>query len=201
MTRIELDVVGISSSQTQTGAYALILAERLGHRRLPIIIGAFEAQAIVIELEKMRPQRPLTHDLFRTFAMAHQIMIREVLISKFQEGIFYAEIYSVDTNGDEVVIDARTSDAVAIALRFNCPVYTVEEVMTQAGITMDPDPEEEEDEDGDITGDTGEPKTKSLADYDTDALKVMLEDAVKGENYELASQIRDEINRRKQQHD
>jgi len=199
MARIELDVVGISSSQTQTGAYALILAERYGNRRMPIIIGAYEAQAIAIELEKMRPQRPLTHDLFRTFALAHQISIREVLISKFQEGIFYAEIYSVDGEGQEVVIDARTSDAVAIALRFGCPVYTVEEVINQTGITMDADPESIEDED--TFGEPGETTPKGLTDYDTDTLKSMLEEAVKGENYELASQIRDEINRRKPQHD
>jgi uncharacterized protein len=199
MTRIELDVFGISSSQTQTGAYALILSERHGNRRMPIIIGAYEAQAIAIELEKMRPQRPLTHDLFRTFALAHRIRIKEVLISKFQEGIFFAEIYSEDAEGQEVVIDARTSDAVAIALRFDCPVYTVEEVISQTGIHMEPDPEDMDE--GDIGEEDREISGKTLSDYDSNTLKAMLDEAVKGENYELASQIRDEINRRKPHHD
>lgn len=199
MEKIELNVIGISSSQTQAGAYALILSEKDGKRRLPIIIGSFEAQAIAIELEKMKPQRPLTHDLFRSFALAHQIIVKDVMITKFMEGIFFAEIHSLDINGNEVATDARTSDAIALALRFNCPVYTNEDVLSKTGIYIDPQEQEPIEEE---KSSKNEPNIETnpfrdLKDYSVDALKSMLQDAVNGENYELASRIRDEINSRK----
>lgn len=199
MEKIALDIVGISSSQTQMGAYALILAERNGNRRLPIIIGAYEAQAIAIQLEKMKPQRPLTHDLFKSFAISHGVTVREIIINKFQEGIFFAEIHSVDSGGNNIIIDSRTSDAIAIALRFDCPVYTNETVMSQTGIVLEVDPEAMEE--GETQPVAEQEEKKGLHDHDIDKLKAMLEEAVSKENYELASQIRDEINRRKSQHD
>jgi uncharacterized protein len=198
MSKIALNVIGISSSQTQSGGYALILSEQDGLRRLPIIIGVYEAQSIAIFIERMRPPRPLTHDLFKTFALAHQIIVKEVIISKFQEGVFYAEIHSLDAQGNVVVTDARSSDAVALAIRFDCPIYTTEDVLTQTGIRMDIDPEEEPEEESDnigaeILGSAGaDLRSRSLEDLDA-----MLAEAVSSEHYELASQIRDEINRRK----
>ncbi len=197
MSKIELNVVGISSSQTQSGGYALILAEREGTRRLPIIIGVYEAQSIAIYIENMKPPRPLTHDLFKTFAIEHQIIVKEVLISKFQEGIFYAEIHSIDAQGNEVVTDARTSDAVAIALRFNCPIYTTEQVISQTGIQFEPEAEDEENEIGELTEPNKTDHTDDLQDLSHEDLKTMLDEAISSENYELASKIRDEINRRK----
>ena len=191
MEKIKLDIVGISSSQTQSGAYALILAESDGKRRLPIIIGAFEAQAIAIELEHMKPQRPLTHDLFLSFSHAHSIDIKEVVINKFAEGIFFAELVAFDGN-EERRIDARTSDAVALALRFRCPVYTISDVMDKAGILMDDLPREDE---GD--GEGVDEKEGELSNLSVHELEELLNEAVKTENFEKASQLRDEINRRK----
>src|SRR5580700_9284130 len=136
MKKISLDIVGLSYSQTQSGAYALLLNESKGKRRLPIIIGGFEAQAIAIEMENMKPSRPLTHDLFKNFAETFEIKLNEVIIYNLVEGIFYAKlICSRDNN--EVEIDARTSDAIALAVRFNCPVYTYEFILNSAGIVMD----------------------------------------------------------------
>lgn len=201
MSKIELNVVGISSSQTQSGGYALILAEREGTRRLPIIIGVYEAQSIAIFIENMKPPRPLTHDLFKTFALEHQIIVKEVVISKFQEGIFFAEIHSIDAQGNEVITDARTSDAVAIALRFNCPIYTTEQVISQTGINFEPETEDEEEE----IQEEAEPMKTGHADdlkkQSPEDLKAMLDDAISSEHYELASKIRDEINRREKQDD
>jgi len=202
MSKIALNVVGISSSQTQSGGYALILAEQDGVRRLPIIIGVYEAQSIAIFIERMRPPRPLTHDLFKTFALAHHIIVKEVIISKIQEGVFYAEIHSIDAQGNIVVTDARSSDAVALALRFDCPIFTTEDVLSQTGIRMDIDPEEEPEEEApslqeEISGSEG----ADLSSRSLDDLEVMLDEAVSSEHYELASKIRDEINRRKSDYD
>src|SRR3954470_23408455 len=136
MKKLKLDIVGLSYSQTQTGAYALVLGEAKGKRRLPIIIGGFEAQAIAIELEKMTPSRPLTHDLFKSFAEGFDIAVSEVLVYNLVEGIFFAKI--ICNNGQKnVEIDARTSDAIAIAVRFNCPINTYEFILSQAGIILD----------------------------------------------------------------
>ena len=129
MNKIGLEIIGLSYSQTQSGAYALVLGEKAGIRRLPIIIGGFEAQAIAIELENMTPSRPLTHDLCKTFAYTFEIKIKEVIIYNLVEGIFFAKLIC-NQNGKEVEIDARTSDAIALAVRFNCPVYTFEFILS-----------------------------------------------------------------------
>ena len=136
MKKIKLDIVGLSYSQTQSGAYALVLGEVNGRRRLPIIIGSTEAQAIAIEIEKMTPSRPLTHDLFKSFAQAYNISIQEIVIYNLIDGIFYAHLICSD--GKRVVeIDARTSDAIAMAVRFNCPIYTYEFILSTAGIVIE----------------------------------------------------------------
>ncbi|HTA28400.1 MAG TPA: bifunctional nuclease domain-containing protein [Bacteroidia bacterium] len=197
MKKIPLDIVGLSYSQTQSGAYALLLNEAKGKRRLPIIIGGFEAQAIAIEMENMKPSRPLTHDLFKNFAETFEIKLNEVIIYNLVEGIFYAKlICSRDNN--EVEIDARTSDAIALAVRFNCPVYTYEFILNSAGIIMDDELVKE--------GDPKEAKKvekvaeKSEEDFrkkTNDELKELLQKALDREDYERASRIRDEINTRK----
>src|SRR3954469_7729721 len=138
MKKTKLEIVGLSYSQTQSGAYALVLGETKGKRRLPIIIGGFEAQAIAIELEKMTPSRPLTHDLFKTFAEGFNISVSEVIIYNLVEGIFFAKLICTD-GSKEVEIDARTSDAIALAVRFSCPINTYEFILSQAGIILDED--------------------------------------------------------------
>lgn len=194
MDKIRLEIIGMSYSQSQSGAYALILGEKGGARRLPIIIGGFEAQAIAVELEKMKPSRPLTHDLFKNFAEHYNIFIKEVVIDKFQEGVFFAKLVCSQGN-DENEIDARTSDAVALAIRFRCPIYTYENIMGEAGIVMEDKADEligEEDEG--IMQDSGVSEYSKL---ETDELKELLQKAIEQEEYEKASHIRDEINKRK----
>jgi uncharacterized protein len=199
--KIRLDIVGLSYSQTQTGAYALVLGESNGKRRLPIIIGGFEAQAIAIELEKMTPSRPLTHDLFKTFADNFDISISEVIIYQLTEGIFYSRL--ICTNADrEIEIDARTSDAIALAVRFSSPIFTYENIMSSAGIMLDGE-NEGMSEEGLKELLEEEPKVsekKQSTDYkskSTEELKNMLQTALDDEKYELASNIRDELNNRK----
>ena len=136
MTNIELEVLGLSYSQTQTGAYALVLAEKDGNRRIPIIIGSSEAQSIAVQLEGLTPLRPLTHDLLVNIATSFAISIVKVNISKLDEGIFYSELVC-ERGGTSIIIDARTSDAVALALRFKCPIYTNEDILNKAGIILD----------------------------------------------------------------
>jgi uncharacterized protein len=194
MEKIRLEIIGMSYSQSQSGAYALILGEKNGKRRLPIIIGGFEAQAIAIELEKIKTPRPLTHDLFKSFADVYKIVVSEIIINKFHEGVFYARLVC-SLDGNEQEVDSRTSDAIAIALRFNCPIYTYENIMVAAGIVMD-----EESEvtgtpaagDEDLTSDPEEYTSFSLAE-----LNSMLQLAIENEEYEKASRIRDEIKKRK----
>ena len=136
MGKIKLNVLGISYSQTQSGAYALVLSEEEGNRRIPIIVGGFEAQAIAIELEGLSPPRPLTHDLFKNFSETYGIRIIEVNIHKLEDGVFFASILC--DNGDrQITLDARTSDAIALALRFKCPIYTTDEIVEKAGIVLD----------------------------------------------------------------
>jgi|SRR5271157_1682751 len=199
MDKIKLRILGISYSQTQSGAYALILVENEGKRRLPIIIGSFEAQSIAIELENMKPTRPLTHDLFKIVIDTFGITVKEVIIYKFTDGIFYAKL--VCSNGSNVVeIDSRTSDAVAIALRMHCPIFTTESIMKAAGIIMD-----DESTDTKTDNDSEEPvkkdKTHTIStEYSgmpLDELEELLKAAVEEENYEKASIIRDEIGKRK----
>lgn len=193
MKRVKLKVLGISYSQTQSGAYALILVEENGERRIPIIIGGFEAQAIVIKIENLEPPRPLTHDLFKNFADEFNITVIEVTIYKLEEGVFYSRLLC--NNGEkELSIDSRTSDAVAIALRFGCPIYITEEILEKAGITItqsDTDPASENDSDNLFeAGSTG------FENYADDELYKLIDESVKTEDYERAAAIRDEIEKR-----
>lgn len=192
MEKIKLEIVGLSYSQTQSGAYALVLSEIEGNRRLPIIIGGFEAQAIAIELEKMVPTRPLTHDLFKNFATTFNIEVKEVVIYKLVEGIFYSKLIC-EQNGTSTEIDARTSDAIAIGVRFNCPVFTFENILSSAGILLDQSTIEEEDLIAEAMED--EP-ADTLESTSVEELENQLTQAIDNENYELASKIRDEIKRR-----
>jgi bifunctional DNase/RNase len=193
MEKIRLEIIGMSYSQSQSGAYALILGEKEGKRRLPIIIGGFEAQSIAIELEKIKTPRPLTHDLFKTFAESFDITISEVIVNKFSEGVFYAVLLCTDGN-KEMEIDSRTSDAIALALRFGCPVYTYESIMVAAGILMEDDPESTK------TGETEDelpPEETSYSESSLEDLHQMLQSAIENEEYEKAVRIRDEIKKRK----
>ncbi len=195
MQKIRLNILGLSVSQTQSGAYALVLAEENGNRRIPIIIGPVEAQAIAIQLEGLKPPRPLTHDLIKNIALAFNIVLLEVVIHKLEEGIFFSELLC-EMDGREVRIDSRTSDAVALALRFRCPIYTTEDILAKAGIVLD---SEEGKKQGDET--IGErPDTtdsSSFGQYTLQELVEMLNDAVQNEDYERASVLRDEISNRK----
>jgi bifunctional DNase/RNase len=201
MKKVRLEIVGLSYSQTQSGAYALVLGESSGSRRLPIIIGGFEAQAIAIELEKMSPSRPLTHDLFKAFAQTFDITVSEVLIYNLVEGIFYAKLICTD-GSREVEIDARTSDAIALAVRFNCEIYTYEFILKSAGIVLDDDIEVSSITEPSAVSETKE-SPKSVPDSDeykgksSEELKNMLQTALDEEKYEMASKIRDELNQRK----
>lgn len=200
MKKVRLEIVGLSYSQTQSGAYALVLGESAGTRRLPIIIGGFEAQAIAIELEKMSPSRPLTHDLFKSFAETFDIKITEVLIYNLVEGIFYAKLLCNDGTR-EVEIDARTSDAIALAVRFNCPIYTHEFILKSAGIVLDDEGSgataAETEKESKKVIEEKKPGIESYKDKSTEELKSMLQNALDEEQYEMASKIRDELNQRK----
>lgn len=195
MEKIKLEIVGLSYSQTQSGAYALVLSEAEGKRRLPIIIGGFEAQAIAIELEKMVPTRPLTHDLFKNFAQAFEINVKEVVIYNLVEGIFYSKLVC-EQNGETLEIDARTSDAIAIGVRFNCPVYTYETILSSAGIMLDENEGEEDFIAESMEEESTEKSSNSLESLTDEELNKQMQDAVDNEDYELASKIRDELNRR-----
>jgi len=195
MKKVKLEIVGLSYSQTQTGAYALVLGEAKGKRRLPIIIGGFEAQAIAIELEKMTPSRPLTHDLFRSFAKGFDINVSEVIIYNLVEGIFFAKLIC-SNKGKEVEIDARTSDAIALAVRFNCPINTYEFILSQAGIILDEDALAAAN-DNISPGEMVEVEETDFLKKSSEELKQMLETALHDEDYEKASKIRDELNNRK----
>lgn len=193
MEKIKLDIVGLSYSQTQSGAYALVLGEASGKRRLPIIIGGFEAQAIAIELEKMRPSRPLTHDLFKNFADEFKINVSEVIIYNLVEGIFFSRLVC-ERDDEEIEIDSRTSDAIALAVRFNCPIYTYEFVLGSAGILLDD--ENTDDNLDDTTTDEEEMNDNITHRFTLEELTIQLQEALENEDYEIASKIRDEINRR-----
>ena len=196
MEKIELKIVGLSYSQTQSGAYALVLSERNGSRRLPIIIGGFEAQSIAIELEKMKPSRPLTHDLFKAFTDSFSIKIVEVVIYNLIEGVFYSKLIC-DKGGEKVEIDARTSDAIAIGIRCGSPVFTYEHILSSAGIQLEDeigaeaeiDNENDDDDSAAISG-------SELSALNTEELEALLQEAIDMEDYERASEIRDELNKR-----
>jgi len=187
MTNIELEVLGLSYSQTQTGAYALVLAEKNGKRRIPIIIGSAEAQAIAIQLEGLTPLRPLTHDLFVDLAASFAVSVIKVNITKLDEGIFYSELVC-ERGGVTSIIDARTSDAVALALRFKCSIFTNQEILEKAGIILD------EEKNISSTDKNAKPKTKDdLSKKSLKELEILLNEAIEKEDYERASKIRDEI--------
>ena len=194
MKKIKLKVLGISYSQTQSGAYALVLTEENGERRIPIIIGGFEAQAIVLKLENLEPPRPITHDLFKSFADEFNINLTEVFIYKLEEGVFFSKLIC-DNGEKEYSIDSRTSDAVALALRFDCPINTTEEILEKAGITITPSetngqnlPDEQS---------IFEPEVAKYGSYTDEELFKMIDESVKTEDYERAAAIRDEIEKRK----
>lgn len=199
MKKIELEIVALSHSITQTHSYAVVLGEVNGLRRLPIVIGGFEAQAIAVALEKMQPSRPLTHDLMKNFMNAFNIELHEVVISDLQEGIFYSKLICSSDN-DTIEIDSRTSDALALAVRFGCPVYTYEHILESAGILMED------------TGSTGKKKRTSavtsteehggggkedLKSLSLEELNTLLNEVLEQEDYIRAIAIRDEINARK----
>lgn len=198
MRKIELEIVALSHSITQTHSYAVVLGEVNGLRRLPIVIGAFEAQAIAVALEKMQPTRPLTHDLMKNFMTAFAVELHEIIICDLQEGVFYSKLVC-STDNDTVEIDSRTSDAIALAVRFGCPIYTTDSILDNAGILM---------EDG---GDTKKKKQKQevmveesdrgsnddLKTLSLEELNSLLTDVLESEDYLRAIAIRDEINSRK----
>ena len=190
--RIKLSILGISFSQVQAGAYALIFSEENGIRRLPIVIGTPEAQSIAIVMEGITPPRPLSHDLICSIFDELNINLIEVLIYKFEEGAFFSEL-TIEQNGIEYKIDSRTSDAVALAIRTDSPIYTTEEIMKNMAIIFD---EHTSTEHADPFKEETETSEDELSELRIDALKHRLEDAVNEENYELATKLRDEINRR-----
>jgi uncharacterized protein len=197
MEKIRLVVMGLNHSQSHSGAYILVLGEEDGKRRLPIVIGAFEAQAIYVQLENFKYSRPLTHELFKRFADHFSITLKEVMIDQVKEGIFFAKLVCL-SDGKESLIDSRTSDAVALAMRFNCPIFTDEKVMSTAGMIMDEKAFLQQDEDdSDLDEeDEEEPQEGELSGHSVEELEEMLQKAVENEDYEQASLIRDEIKKR-----
>ena len=197
MEKVQLEIIGLSYSQTQSGAYALVLSEKNGKRRLPIVIGGFEAQSIAIELEGMTPSRPLTHDLFTSFAKEFEIEIKEVIIYNLIEGIFFSKLICIK-NGKEIEIDARTSDAIAIAVRFGCPIFAYEFILSSAGIILE---DNEEGEIDDMIGESASEDEESAVEVSSGSQELDLEEelkaAIANEDYEKASKIRDEINKKK----
>lgn len=196
MEKLKLEILGLSSSQSQSGSFALVLGEVEGNRRLPIIIGMFEAQAIAIEIEKIIPNRPMTHDLFKSFANAYNYSIVEIIISDLKEGVFFAKIVCSD-GMNTIEIDARPSDAIAIGLRFDSPIYTYENILEEAGIVLTDEGDE------DITDFKKETKKESksvqkedLKNLSTEKLNKFLNEAIEREDYEKAAKIRDELSRR-----
>jgi len=197
MQKVRLEIQGIAYSQTQSGSYVLTLVEAAGNRKLPIVIGGFEAQAIAVELEKMIPNRPLTHDLFKSFCVSYDVVVKEVLIYKFEEGVFYAKLIC-DKDGVHTEIDSRTSDAIAVGVRFNSPIYTFFNVLEDAGITQDQEVAFEsdslvsqDDDDFDI-----EEKLNDYSSSSMEELEQQLQGAIEHEDYALASKLRDEIKKR-----
>ena len=191
MNKVLLNVLGLSYSQSNSGSYALILSQEEGEYRIPIIIGSSEAQAIAIALEGLKPPRPLTHDLFYDFASIFNIKLKEVEIYKLEEGVFYSVLIFFDGKST-VRIDARTSDAVALALRFNAAIYTTDDIIKKAGIIMNDESEDNKTKNEEQTSETEDLKHKSVGE-----LEEMLNKAISEEAYELASKLRDEINNRK----
>ncbi len=194
MKKIELEIVALSHSITQTQSYAVVLGEINGLRRLPIVIGGFEAQAIAVALERMSPSRPLTHDLMKNFLMAFNVDMHEIVINDLQEGIFYSKLVCSSEN-DTVEIDSRTSDALALAVRFGCPIYTYDNILDQAGVMMDEEMNPKQDMPTNIpAGATN--KNDSLRTMSLEELNVLLTEVLESEDYIRAIAIRDEIKSR-----
>ena len=197
MKKIELEIVALSHSITQTHSYAVVLGEINGLRRLPIVIGGFEAQAIAVALERMSPSRPLTHDLMKNFMIAANVDLHEIIINDLQEGIFYAKLVCSSAN-DTIEIDSRTSDALAMAVRFGCPIYTYEDILVQAGVLMDDDkkldPARASKGISSITSETG--GTDNLKAKTIKELNELLNEVLEQEDYIKAISIRDELKRR-----
>lgn len=191
MKKIELEIVALSHSITQTHSYAVVLGEVNGLRRLPIVIGGFEAQAIAVALERMQPSRPLTHDLMKNFMVAFNIDLHEIIINDLQEGIFYSKLVC-STDKDTVEIDSRTSDAVALAVRFGCPIYTYDNILDSAGILM-----EEDDKKKKVVVSHTESGSDDLKKLSLPELENLLKEVLEHEDYIKAASIRDEINSRK----
>src|SRR5579862_1674441 len=194
MKKIELEIVALSHSITQTHSYAVVLGEVNGLRRLPIVIGGFEAQAIAVALEKMHPSRPLTHDLMKNFMTAFSIDLQEIIISDLQEGIFYSKLICVSEH-DTVEIDSRTSDALALAVRFGCPIYTYDNILESAGILMDDNNKKKKTEV--LVEDLANTPREDMSKMTLDELQTLLNEVLEHEDYIRAIAIRDEINKRK----
>jgi bifunctional DNase/RNase len=193
MKKIELEIVALSHSITQTHSYAVVLGELNGLRRLPIVIGGFEAQAIAVALEKMQPSRPLTHDLMKNFMNAFNVELHEVIISDLNDGIFYAKLLCTDQQ-ETLEIDSRTSDALALAVRFGCPIYTYETILEQAGISME---EPEGKSQKKTSRESAQEPEENLSSLSLDELNNLLKEVLEHEDYIRAISIRDEINSRR----
>lgn len=197
MRKIALDIVALSHSVTQSNNYAVVLGERDGARRLPIVIGGFEAQAIAVAIEGMLPNRPLTHDLFKNTLDVFNIDLKEVIINNLLEGIFYARLICLK-DGEIIEIDSRTSDALALAVRFGCPIHTYEFILDAAGVELqESDDEEEEMVEANLDDLEERSENANLADMSVDELRSALDEVLAAEDYESAAKIRDEINKRK----
>lgn len=196
MKKIELEIVALSHSITQTHSYAVVLGETNGLRRLPIVIGGFEAQAIAVALEHMQPSRPLTHDLMKNFMNAFNVELQEIIISDLQEGIFYSKLVCF-TDHDTVEIDSRTSDALALAVRFGCPIYTYEHILENAGILMEDGTKKTRKEAVGVEEPVTSGSQEDLSAMSLEELQTLLNDVLEHEDYIRAIAIRDEINKRK----
>ncbi|MBX3253689.1 MAG: bifunctional nuclease family protein [Chitinophagaceae bacterium] len=199
MKKIELEIVALSHSITQTHSYAVVLGETNGLRRLPIVIGGFEAQAIAVALERMQPSRPLTHDLMKNFMMAFNVELHEIIISDLQEGIFYSKLLCSNEH-DTVEIDSRTSDALALAVRFGCPIYTYEHILESAGILMEDSGKKKKGEEETATVQSSGGSKDDLKGMSLEELNQLLSEVLEQEDYLRAIAIRDEINHRKKKY-
>ena len=195
MEKIKFEILGLSPSSSQTGSFALVLGEEYGPRRLPIIIGMFEAQAIAIEIEKIEPNRPMTHDLFKSFARTFHYSVSEISITDIKEGVFFAKIHCSD-GIKETFVDARPSDAIAIGLRFNVPIYTYENVLSEAGISINESSKDDLMEDFEEEAKPQKSFGELLKENPIEILNTMLKEALSNEEYEKAAKIRDELDRR-----
>ena len=198
MKKIELRIVALSHSVSQSNNYAVVLGEMIGLRRIPIVIGSFEAQAIAVAMEKMTPNRPLTHDLFKQTLEAFKVEIKEIIINNLLDGLFYARLIC-EREGEIIELDSRTSDAIALAVRFQCPIFTYEFILDTAGVELDESTqtEIEEESDDEMEEKPGKDKQSSLSTYSLESLQNMLLQVLEEENYEKAATIRDEIDKRK----